>query len=416
MPYGKIATAAAAYEIGTQVYEKGKAWWTNRVTYTVSISETQPFYPDVHDWLVESTPGEKQRQLSLSQRGYDSSNMMVSESPESGPDTKPKVRVSFNDTRSKTVAVEGHRVKVHVSDSAQPAGNQNDPGKYRFEPRIIEFQCRTYEAQQAVIRLVQKLMDTKSERKPRLRLVSQWGSWVSRNDLPDRSLDSVVIDSAQKKRIVDDLQYFLESEKRYVDLAVPYHRGYMFHGPPGGGKTSLAKALASYFALDIWYVSLSDLKEETSLLSLLSEVSPRSMVLLEDIDTLRISQERDSTEPGTISTSSLLNALDGVATPHGLITVMTTNHFEKLDEALTRKGRMDVVEEIHPPTIREVEALYHRFYGRPFEWTWMKSKLPSGPLPLSQATVSEIFKKHLDDPFAASVELSQKLEAIAYEH
>lgn len=415
---GKIAAAVAVYEGGTQIYEKTMAWWQNRFSYTVTVSEIQPFYSDVHDWLVEAIPDEKNRKLTILQAGYDSvssSNMAVPEDSSGGDlQQKPTIKLRYDDSRPRTVFVDGHRVRVHINNPDAVSGNQSTAGVIRFEPKTIEFACRTHEAQRAVVKMVRQMAETKSERKPRLKLVNQWGSWTNRNDLPQRSIDSVIIDPKQKKRIVDDLRTFLAAEKRYVDLAIPYHRGYMFHGPPGGGKTSLAKALATEFGMDMWYVSLSDLKEESSLLSLLSDVSPRSILLLEDIDTIKIAKDRDSSEQGKLSTSSLLNALDGVATPHGLITVMTTNHFELLDDALTRSGRMDVIEEIMPPTIREVQALYFRFYGTEFN-AWMANKLPTGPLPLSQATVSEIFKRHLDNPHSAGVELSKKLEEIAYD-
>jgi chaperone BCS1 len=187
-----------------------------------------------------------------------------------------------------------------------------------------------------------------------------------------------------------------------VKLALPWHRGYMFHGPPGTGKTSMVKALANEFKLDLWYVSLGDLKEEASLINLLSEVSPRSILLLEDVDTIQLTHDRDeepkAKSPTNISLSSLLNALDGVATPHGLVTVMTTNHFDRLDPALTRAGRMDRVEELAYPGTREVDALYQRFYGSPLP-SWSHGE---AVVPMSQAEVSEVFKRHLDDPEGAA--------------
>jgi hypothetical protein len=409
LPYGKVAAAVAAWEGGNAVYEKASAWWKNRYEYNISISDDEAVYPEVHDWLIKATPSKEHRKLSLTTRnsfGRVSSGDSVPDSP--GEGDVPRVRLIYNSNRRKTVYLDGCRVEVFVNSEASEFESK------KILSKTIEFSARSLEGQQAVIRLVEKLVANRAERKPRLRLVNNWGSWNTRNDLPPRSLASVILPTEQKDRVISDVRQFLEAEQKYVDLAIPWHRGYMFHGPPGGGKTSLARALSTEFGLDMWYVSLGDLKAESNLLALLSEVSPRSILLLEDIDTVKIAQDRDAAEQGTISTSSLLNALDGVATPHGLITVMTTNHFEKLDPALTRRGRMDVVEEILPPTVREIEALYTRFYGTEFN-SWMKSKLPSGPLPISQASVSEIFKRHLNNPRAASTELSEKLEAIAYD-
>lgn len=83
------------------------------------------------------------------------------------------------------------------------------------------------------------------------------------------------------------------------------------------------------------------------------------MVLLEDIDATSIVRRRTSTisgkkrkssivetNPGPeegqgISLSGLLNAVDGVAFAEGVVLVMSTNHPEKLDDALIRDGRVD---------------------------------------------------------------------------
>jgi ATP-dependent 26S proteasome regulatory subunit len=54
--------------------------------------------------------------------------------------------------------------------------------------------------------------------------------------------------------------------------------------------------------------------------------------------------DRDDDSPKA-SLAGMLNALDGVWTPHGLVTVLTTNHVEALDDALIRAGRVDVSEE-----------------------------------------------------------------------
>lgn len=87
--------------------------------------------------------------------------------------------------------------------------------------------------------------------------------------------------------------------------------------------------------------------DDGSLFRLVGIVPPGSMLLLEDIDVIATAHDRveaDTTREGTLG--GLLNALDGVATPPGLVTVMTTNKPEVLDSALVRKGRVDITEEI----------------------------------------------------------------------
>jgi chaperone BCS1 len=218
-------------------------------------------------------------------------------------------------------------------------------------------------------------------------------------------MDSVSLPREQKDRIIADLGGFLEAEDKYNRLAIPWHRGYMFYGPPGTGKTSLVKALANHFNLDLWYISLSDLSAESSLLQLIGGVGPRSMLLLEDIDTVKITHDRDSSESGKISTGSLLNTLDGVATPHGLITVMTTNRFDILDPALKRAGRMDLIEELAYPSKSTVREMFEHFY----EDTTMFAGIKDNEFiekQISTSQIAEIFKRHMDDPKTAVRDLN----------
>ena len=61
--------------------------------------------------------------------------------------------------------------------------------------------------------------------------------------------------------------------------------------------------------------------------------------------------------------SGFLNALDGVASGEERIIFMTTNHVEKLDPALIRPGRVDLIEKIDDATPEQARILFDRFYG-----------------------------------------------------
>lgn len=399
LPAGKAATALAVYDGVNRLYTQGREFWRSHFAYSVAVSERDPLYADVHSWLLSIMPDERHRTLLVSSgnsRSYDGDSPSLGSEDEG--DSKPTpLTVRFDDKASRTVDIGGHSVSIQLHRPEEPehSSSMREP-----EPKKILFVCKSYMAQQAVIKELERINAARSkERKAVLRMVNQWGSWRTRSDLPPRTLDSVTLPSIQKDRIVKDLANFLAAEDRYNRLAIPWHRGYMFHGPPGTGKTSLAKALAYHFNLDMWYIGLSDLKAESGLMGLMSEVGPRSILLLEDIDTIKITHDRDASEQGTISMSSLLNTLDGVATPHGLITMMTTNRFDILDEALTRAGRMDMVEELGYPSKGTVAMLFRHFYGRQPNWSYDWADKPIEGL--STARISEIFKQHLNDPEAA---------------
>lgn len=51
-----------------------------------------------------------------------------------------------------------------------------------------------------------------------------------------RLLDSVVLEPGEKEHLMEDIAQFRKSKQRYRRLGIPYHRGYLFHGPPAQGR------------------------------------------------------------------------------------------------------------------------------------------------------------------------------------
>lgn len=392
----KIGLGFLIYEGAKMLTQAYREVRDNKFSYTVSVKEQDPLYEDVYEWLIATLPNERYRALSVTTRRMWRSEDDMGERRPTG------LSLRHNEKTERRMVIDGHPITLHLE-----VPELREPGSLRqtTNQSTITFTSRTYAGQQAVVRQIQKLYEKRTEEwRAKLQLVGQWGSWTTRSDLPPRTMDSVILPKEQKTRIVEDLREFLASEETYNRLAIPWHRGYMFHGPPGTGKTSFVKALANEFNLDLWYISLSDMKDESTLIGLISEVGPRSLLLLEDIDTVRITHDRDSSNAGTISMSSLLNTLDGVATPHGLITMMTTNRFEVLDPALTRAGRMDVIEKLDYPTVETLGALYKYYYDK--ELPWLSEY--DGQMKLegrSTSEISEILKRHMSNPRGAAKEL-----------
>lgn len=401
---GEIDTAISLIEGGVKLYNQGMKMWHNHLAYSVVVSERDLLYAEVHNWLITTLNTKKNRAVAVTSSRI---NEIASDSDTKG-DNKPKpLTIRFNETRSRLIRLNGHpiRISLHIPD--EDNNMMREP-----RPATIEFISKTQEGQSIVLRLLEKLNSQRATtRNPVLKMVGKWAGWTTRSDLPPRTLASVSLPKDQKDRIVADLKKFLEAEEAYNRLAIPWHRGYMFYGPPGTGKTSLVKALAHEFSLDLWYISLSDLKAESSLLQLLSEVGPRSILLLEDIDTIKITHDRDDTEPGTISMGSLLNTLDGVATPHGLITMMTTNRFDVLDPALTRAGRMDLIEELDYPTRRVISDIYYHFYGLSLTFSDVEDiDIPLTGISTSQ--IAEIMKRYMNDPGTALDQIIREVDKV----
>nr|POF18558.1 mitochondrial chaperone bcs1 [Quercus suber] len=182
-----------------------------------------------------------------------------------------------------------------------------------------------------------------------------------------RPFDSVVLEEGLSRKILDDITEFLAARTWYLDRGIPYRRGYLLHGPPGTGKTSFVQALAGELDFNIAMLSLSQRGLTDDLLNqLLVNVPARSIVLLEDADaafTNRRQRDEDGYSGANVTYSGLLNALDGVASAEERIIFMTTNHIDRLDEALIRPGRVDMTVHLGNATEWQMGKLWDRFYS-----------------------------------------------------
>ncbi|RMZ87640.1 hypothetical protein DV736_g5131, partial [Chaetothyriales sp. CBS 134916] len=223
-----------------------------------------------------------------------------------------------------------------------------------------------------------------------------------------RPLSSVYLDRNEKNMIMQDIKEYLlpSTAKWYSDRGIPYRRGYLFHGQPGTGKTSLAMALAGHFKLEVYILSLLDSDvNDASLQVLFQSLRPGVIVLLEDIDSAGIgrgtedhlgplSLDSDSVDssdddlhskiseggrrkemkkrrkrhyftPPRLTLSGLLNAIDGAGAPEGHILIMTSNKPESLDEALVRAGRVDVRVKFDYASKGQIRDIFVNMYRPP---------------------------------------------------
>lgn len=121
-------------------------------------------------------------------------------------------------------------------------------------------------------------------------------------------------------------------------------------------------AIAGALDLNICVLNLANKNlTDEKLTTLLLNAPPGSIVLLEDIDhALKYQMNKNVVESASqesheiddsVSLSGLLNSIDGVIAQEGKIIFMTTNHLEKLPEALIRPGRIDLIRYMYYATI-----------------------------------------------------------------
>jgi chaperone BCS1 len=271
-----------------------------------------------------------------------------------------------------------------------------------------------------------------------------WQRCMARTSRP---FSTVILNEKVKKDLIDDVTDYLDPATRrwYSNRGIPYRRGYLLYGPPGTGKSSISLALAGFFKMRIYIVSLSSVtSSEENLASLFSELPRRCVVLLEDIDTAGLTHTREdgnqvpnsdvapnntatpsksrgqgngnnnnntnNNQPiGRLSLSGLLNILDGVASQEGRVLIMTTNHLEKLDKALIRPGRVDMIVKFDLADAEMTAAIFRAIYA-PLEGDKVRAFPSPAATTSSPGTSRALFKSRAGLP-TAEEEKAREAEA-----
>ena len=199
-----------------------------------------------------------------------------------------------------------------------------------------------------------------------------------------RTFDNVFFE--QKEKVQNHTEFFLKRRDWYEKKGIPYTLGFMFHGEPGCGKTSTVKAIANTSRRHIINVQLSEIKTKAQLRHLFfnDEIHVHNgtaverytipvherLYVIDDIDAMGDSvlerqwkkptssvteapsrrdvgdawldhQDEDAKEP--IDLAFLLNLLDGALESSGRILAISSNFPERIDKALIRPGRIDMI-------------------------------------------------------------------------
>lgn len=222
------------------------------------------------------------------------------------------------------------------------AGGCSCEVKKRYKERVVAF----YD-------LIEDHLKTQSIYKGKSVSVSRYkdkiGQWRLKYDIFEAKVSDKIVLNEETELI---LQNFIEAE-----LEENSKRTFLFTGSYGNGKTETAMRVGQKSkekGLVFFYCKDSDAFE--LLLKDAIHYQP-ALIFMEDVDEIGSGEERDQ------RMNTILNILDGVQTKNkNLKLIFTTNHEEKINKALRRPGRIDIVVKFENPDDRTREEIYKVYF------------------------------------------------------
>jgi len=254
--------------------------------------------------------------------------------------------------------------------------------------------------------------------------------WRENEFESSRTFNNIFFDG--KKELIERINFFINNRDWYYEKGITYSLGIGLHGPPGTGKTSVIKALANLTDRHLIVISLKLIKTKRQLEHFFFENTyndkneqtsitfNKKIIVFEDIDCIgdivlnrepknkltsskrvdvdvknEISNVKNSdvkigdviqgirdlnntstnlqnySSEDPITLDDILNLWDGIRETPGRILIISSNHYDKLDSALTRPGRIDITHELSNASHNTISELYLHLFGTKID----KSKL-----------------------------------------
>merc|ERR1711935_885997 len=246
-------------------------------------------------------------------------------------------------------------------------------------------------------------------------------------EVPDIHWEDVGGLEQVKRELHETVQYPVEHAEKYIKFGMSPSKGVLFYGPPGCGKTLLAKAIANECGANFISIKGPELltqwfgESEANVRELFDKARAASpcILMFDEMDSIaktRGSGGGGGSEAGDRVINQILTEIDGVGARKNVFVIGATNRPDILDPAVIRPGRLDQLIYIPLPDLKSRMAIFEaQLRKAPVDPSIDIEVLARSTHGFSGADISEICttssKLAIREAILAAEERSKKIEA-----
>ena len=174
-----------------------------------------------------------------------------------------------------------------------------------------------------------------------------------------------------KQQLIEAVEWPIKSREAYVRMGVAPPTGVLLYGPPGCGKTLLARAVATESEANFISIKGPELlskwvgESEKAVREVFrkAKLAAPCIIFFDELDSIAPRRGSGGTDAGVTERviSQLLTELDGLSSAKEIILIAATNRPDILDPALIRPGRIDRLSYVPPPNAKDREKIFRIF-------------------------------------------------------